>query len=183
MGLGKLVHTEWGSGDCKGIGGENVLVGGYNRVGVGPSFCSLHFSLLPWRAEMGRGSCHLTCECFKGSPGFFRKLPFSQPPTPLRPGYFSSRSSMEFLSHSQTQRRGFVDEEGGENQLWGGSRDLSGATWTSGYGANANTLWFLERARSDLHVNAAGVGRELWEFSWAVGIHCLHLGTPSHRRH
>lgn len=76
------MHTEWGSGDCKRIGGENVLVGGYNRVGVGPSFCSLHFSLLPWRAEMGRGSCHLTCECFKGSPGFFRKLPFSQPPSP-----------------------------------------------------------------------------------------------------
>lgn len=110
------MHAEWGSRGCKEIRGENVLVGGYNRVGVGPSFCSLHFSLLPWRAGMGRGSCHLTCECFKGSPGFFRKLPFLQPPLPPHPGHFSSRSSMEFLSHTQTQRRGFVDEEGGENK-------------------------------------------------------------------
>lgn len=73
------------------IGGENVLVGGYNRVGVGTSFCSLHFSLLPWREGMDWGSCHLTCECFKGSPGFFWKLPFLQPPTPLHPCHFSSR--------------------------------------------------------------------------------------------
>lgn len=32
------MHTEWGSRDCKRIGGDNVLVGGYNRVGVGTSF-------------------------------------------------------------------------------------------------------------------------------------------------
>lgn len=29
---------------------------------------------------MDSGSCHLTCECFKGSPGVFRKLSFFAPP-------------------------------------------------------------------------------------------------------
>lgn len=53
------------------------------RVGVGPFFCSLHYSPSPSREGMGRGSCHLPCECFKGDPGVFRKLSFFLPPTPF----------------------------------------------------------------------------------------------------
>lgn len=40
---------------------------------------------------------------------------------------------------------------------------------------------YMELAQSDLHMKTV-LGWELWEFNWAVGIHCLHLGALSHRR-
>lgn len=72
--------------------GKRGLQGGWgwmcervgSRVGVGLFFCSLHFSPSPSREGMGWGSCHLTCECFEGGPGVFRKLSFfCPPPTPF----------------------------------------------------------------------------------------------------
>lgn len=100
--------------------GKGELQGGWgwmcewvgSRVGVGPVFCSLHFSPSPSKEGMDWGSCHLTCECSEDGPGVFRKLPFFAP----HPSHFSSRSSMEFLSHSQSQRRGFVGWVGGESE-------------------------------------------------------------------
>lgn len=69
MGKGGL---QWGWGwMCEWVG---------SRVGVGPFFCSLHFSPSPSREGMDRGSCHLTCECSEGGPGVFRKLSFFCPP-------------------------------------------------------------------------------------------------------
>ena len=67
---------------------------------------------------MGWGSCHLTCECSEGGPGVFRKLSFSRrpPPPPHTHPIFQAEAAWSFLSHSQSQRRGFVGWEGGESE-------------------------------------------------------------------
>lgn len=81
-----------------------------SRVGVGSSYCSMHFSPSPSRGGMDSGSCHLTCECFKGSPGVFRKLSFFAPPNPI----FQQEAAWSFWATVRPRGGALLVEKGRE---------------------------------------------------------------------
>lgn len=108
--------SEWGRGTARGLGWVYEWVG--SRVGVGLFFCRLHFPPSPSREGMVRGSCHLTCECFEGGPGVFRKLFFFLPPT--RP-IFQAEAAWSLWAAVRPRRSALLAEKGESVRLkaWG----------------------------------------------------------------
>lgn len=123
----------------RGWGWMCVWVG--SRVGVGPSFCSLHFSPSPSREGMGWGSCHLTCECFEGSLGVFRKLSFFAPlPIP----FFKQKAAWSFWATVRPRGGALLNEKGGESER----KSLGKVKWALCHGA----AWY----RSNLSGSSTG---------------------------